>query len=126
MALAAFLAACGSDERTSAGSPFSAARAFRDLRAQVAIGPRPSGSAAGRRTRELIVDRLRAAGIHDVRVQRPHRNVVARIPGAEPGTVVVGAHYDTKDIPGFVGANDGASGVAVVLELARTLPSRLD
>ena len=38
---------------------------------------------------------------------------------------MVGAHYDTKDIPGFVGANDGASGVAVVLELARTLPRRL-
>ena len=52
--------------------------------------------------------------------------MVGRIPGAEPGTVVVGAHYDTKDIPGFVGANDGASGVAVVLELARTLPSRLE
>jgi Zn-dependent M28 family amino/carboxypeptidase len=60
-----------------------------------------------------------------VRVQRPYRNVVARIPGAEPGTVLIGAHYDTKDIPGFVGANDGASGVAVVLELARTLPPRL-
>ena len=40
--------------------------------------------------------------------------------------VVVGAHYDTKEgIPGFVGANDGASGVAVVLELARTLPRLL-
>ena len=43
-----------------------------------------------------------------------------------PGTVVVGAHYDTKDgIPGFVGANDGASGVAVLLELARSLPRPL-
>ena len=36
--------------------------------------------------------------------------------------MVVGAHYDTKDDPGFVGANDGASGVAVLLELARALP----
>lgn len=61
-----------------------------------------------------------------MRVQRPYRNVVARIPGGESGTVVVGAHYDTKDIPGFVGANDGASGVAVLLELARTLPARLE
>ena len=34
---------------------------------------------------------------------------------------MVGAHYDTKDIPGFVGANDGASGTAVVAQLARTL-----
>ena len=39
--------------------------------------------------------------------------------------MIVGAHYDTKDaIPGFVGANDGASGVAVLLELARALPRR--
>lgn len=52
--------------------------------------------------------------------------MIGRIPGRQSGTVVVGAHYDTKDIPGFVGANDGASGVAVVLELARALPSRLD
>lgn len=74
----------------------------------------------------LIRGRLRSAGLRDVRVQRPYRNVVARIPGAESGTVVVGAHYDTKDIPRFVGANDGASGVAVLLELARTLPARLD
>jgi Zn-dependent M28 family amino/carboxypeptidase len=72
------------------------------------------------------VRRLRAAGVRDVTVQRPHRNVVGRIPGREPGTVVVGAHHDTKDLPGFVGANDGASGVAVVLELARELPRRLD
>ena len=41
--------------------------------------------------------------------------------GREPGYVVVGAHYDTKDIPGFVGANDGASGTAVAAQLARTI-----
>jgi glutaminyl-peptide cyclotransferase len=58
-------------------------------------------------------------------VQHPHRNVVARIPGRAPGTVVVGAHHDTRDVPGFVGANDGGSGVAVLLELARDLPRRL-
>ena len=34
---------------------------------------------------------------------------------------VVGAHYDTKDIPGFVGANDGASGTAVAAQLARSI-----
>ena len=74
----------------------------------------------------LIARRLREAGVPEVRVQRPYRNVVGRIPGEVPGTVVVGAHHDTKDhIPGFVGANDGASGVAVLLELARGLPQRL-
>ena len=61
----------------------------------------------------------------EVRVQHPHRNVVADIRGTAAGTVVVGAHHDTKDIPGFVGANDGASGVAVLLELARGLPRPL-
>ena len=41
--------------------------------------------------------------------------------------MVVAAHHDTKDsIPGFVGANDGASGVAVLLELARELPRPLE
>jgi glutaminyl-peptide cyclotransferase len=75
---------------------------------------------------QFIVRRLRAAGVRDVVVQRPYRNVIGRIPGREPGTVVVGAHHDTLELPGFVGANDGASGVAVVLELARGLPRRLD
>lgn len=70
---------------------------------------------------------LRLAGVEGVRVQRPYRNVVGTIPGREPGFVIVGAHHDTKQGigPQFVGANDGASGVAVVLELARALPRRL-
>ena len=124
---AACAAGCGgANGDDGAGSAFEAQRAFRDLRAQVAIGPRPAGSVGAGREVQLIVDRLRAAGLREVRVQRPYRNVLARIPGAESGTVVVGAHYDTKDIPGFVGANDGASGVGVVLELARDLPERLE
>ncbi len=105
---------------------FDAVGAFRDLRAQVRIGPRPTGSAASRREVRLIARRLQEAGVRDVRVQRPFRNVVAHIPGRVGATVVVGAHHDTKDIPGFVGANDGASGVAVLLELARDLPRRLE
>jgi glutaminyl-peptide cyclotransferase len=125
----ALLGGCGGGaggKSTSSGHvQFDAQRAFGDLRAQVRIGPRPAGSAASRREVRLIARRLRGAGVRDVRVQRPYRNVVARIPGRQPGTVVVGAHHDTKDIPGFVGANDGASGVAVLLELARDLPRRL-
>lgn len=55
-------------------------------------------------------------------------NVVASIPpapgtlpgGTKPSLLLVAAHYDTKTgIPGFLGANDSASGVAVLLELAR-------
>ncbi len=48
------------------------------------------------------------------------RNVVGVLPG-RGRPILVGAHYDTKDIPGFVGANDGAGGVATVLELSRVL-----
>jgi len=102
---------------------FDQRRAFEDLRAQVELGPRPAGSRANRRQTRFLARRLRAAGVSDVKVQRPHRNVVGLIPGSRPGIVVVGAHHDTKDaIPGFVGANDGASGVAAVLEIARSLP----
>jgi Zn-dependent M28 family amino/carboxypeptidase len=51
--------------------------------------------------------------------------VVASVPGRNPGrVVVVGAHYDTKDLDGFVGANDNASGVAVVRQLARQIRPR--
>ena len=53
------------------------------------------------------------------------RNVVGTIPGRNPRRkVVLGAHYDTKDLAGFVGANDGASGTAVVRQLARTIKPR--
>jgi glutaminyl-peptide cyclotransferase len=126
------VAGCGgSDSEDSADGSrdlFDAERAFDDLEAQVAIGPRPAGSAGGREEVRLITERLREAGVEDVRVQRPWRNVVGVIPGMEPGVVVVGAHHDTKNAisPEFVGANDGASGVAVVLELARVLQAPLD
>jgi glutaminyl-peptide cyclotransferase len=120
--------ACGGDDETSPSTTdaFDAERAFQDLEAQVAIGPRPAGSPGSREVVELIEARLREAGAEDVRVQRPWRNVLATIPGEGGGVIVVGAHHDTKDDvgPGFEGANDGASGVAVVLELARVLAAQ--
>jgi len=121
------LAACGDGGGDSADR-FDADRAFEDLRTQVEIGSRPSGSAGGREEVRFIVDRLREAGVRDVRVQRPYANVVGAIPGTEDDSIVLGAHHDTKTgiSPEFVGANDGASGVAVVLELARALPDRVE
>ena len=127
VALLAFIAAgCGgtaAGERD--GAPFNPHRAFHTLKAEVAIGPRPAGSAADRRDARFIAARLRAAGVRGVRIQRPFLNVVGRIPGRAPGSVVLGAHHDTKNISGFLGANDGASGVAALLELARDLPRPL-
>ena len=105
------------------GDAFNGARAFADLREQVELGPRPAGSAANLRSTRRLAAELRRAGVEDVRIQRPERNVVGVIPGRGSGYVLIGAHHDTKPgIPGFVGANDGASGVAIVLELARALP----
>ena len=130
-AVALALGGCGSDSgsvdspgaaQEPAAGAFDADRAFADLRAQVEIGPRPAGSAANGDLVSMLAAELERAGVERVAVQRPHRNVVGVLPGSRPGYVVVGAHHDTKDIAGFVGANDGASGVAVVLELARSLP----
>ncbi|MEX2253590.1 MAG: M28 family metallopeptidase, partial [Thermoleophilaceae bacterium] len=48
------------------------------------------------------------------------RSVIGSVRGRDPSRfVVVGAHYDTKDLRGFLGANDGASGTAAVVQLAR-------
>ena len=44
-------------------------------------------------------------------------NLIAEKTGSDPGTIVVGAHYDT--VPGTPGADDNASGLAGLLELAR-------
>ena len=98
---------------------FDGAAAFRLLRRQVEMGPRPAGTPESRQLADFIKRIVPRGRFQDV----PHglRNVIGTVRGRERGYVVVGAHYDTKDIDGFVGANDGASGTAVVLQLARTL-----
>jgi glutaminyl-peptide cyclotransferase len=98
---------------------FDGAAAWDLLVEQVELGPRPAGSEASRtlaaRLRELVPN-----GRYQP-VPGGLQNVVGTVRGREPGYIVVGAHYDTKDRPDFVGANDGASGTAVVAELARTI-----
>jgi glutaminyl-peptide cyclotransferase len=102
---------------------FDAKRAFAFLRWQVELGPRPAGSVASRRLAARLSKLL--PGAHYQAVPGGLRNVVYTVRGRDPKrSVVVGAHYDTKDYPGFVGANDGASGTAVVYELARALRPR--
>ena len=102
---------------------FDERAAYEWVRRQVALGPRPAGSRASRRLAERIRRALPRGRFQPV--PGGLRNVVGRIPGRKRRrTVVIGAHYDTKDIPGFVGANDGASGVAVLIQLARALKPR--
>ena len=123
---AALLCSCGSS-KSSAGAPpanhFDADAAYTWVRRQLAYGPRPAGSPQLYR----LAARLKAALPHGRYESVPHglKNVVGTVPGRDPSRyVVVGAHYDTKDLPGFVGANDGAAPTAIAVELARTLKPR--
>ncbi len=110
----------------AAGSRFDASRALAHAAAIASLGPRPGGSGAERRAADYIEAELRKMGFEPVVEDVPlpngtmSRNVIATLPGASSRRVVVlGAHFDTK--PGSPGANDNASGVGVVLELARQL-----
>jgi len=122
-------AACSDDKANS----FSGTRAYRHVRAQCKLGPRPPGSDAGRRAGEYIIKNLQETN-WDVRTQEfeEHETDLRNIIGVkgEGPVVILGAHYDTRPIadrepgdrkPPVMGGNDGASGVAVLLELARTL-----
>jgi len=116
-------------------APFDAARAFSDLKRMVAFGPRTAGSPELAKTRAWIVSELGQTGLHveDDRFTASTpvgnldmTNVIVRIPGASREIVVVAGHYDTKrfDRFRFVGANDGASSAALVMELTRVLAKR--
>jgi len=123
----ALLAGCSGDD-SAAAEPraaaalrvdrFDARRAFAVLRAQVALGPRPAGSPASRRLAAYL-RRALPRGRYEP-VPGGLRNVVGELPG-RGRPILLAAHYDTKDLPGFVGANDGASGTAVLVEVARAL-----
>lgn len=117
-------------------SDFDGERALRLVQVQCALGIRPAGSLANRRCAELIASTLAAHGWsveEDAFVHRGERccNLLARA-GRDQPALLLGAHFDTRPradrerswwgrrrpVPG---ANDGASGVAVLLELARVL-----
>ena len=119
---------------------FSGDVAYRHVLAQVEMGPRTPGSEAHNQVTEYIQAELEA---HEWPVEfhtatmlgHPIRNVVAKRGEGSPW-IIIGAHYDSRffadedpdpsmrsePVPG---ANDGASGVAVLLELARVLPAEL-
>lgn len=115
---------------------FDGQRAYADVVYQVNLGPRTPGSPAHAQTVAWIRAELERAG-WQVSVQetewngQPVRNLVARRSNDAP-FLLLGAHYDSRPVadrdPGpesslpVPGANDGASGVAILLELARSLP----
>ena len=116
---------------------FDGLRAYTDVQTQVAFGPRIPGSDGHAQVIAWIRTELQFAG-WQVEIQESEvlrhliQNIVAKR-NADAPQVIIGAHYDSriyadedsnpvntnKPVPA---ANDGASGVAILLELARTLP----
>lgn len=127
---------------TSTARPqkFDGEQAMKDVEAQMAFGPRVPGSEAHVKTVQYIRSQAEAAGWM-VEVQQTERaghsiqNVIFKHGTGSPW-IIIGAHYDsrmkadqdkdpTKRDQPVPAANDGASGVAVLLELARSLPQDL-
>lgn len=124
-------------DRAAAFAKFDGDRAYADVQTQVAFGARTPGSDAHAKVLEWMRTELESAG-WQVEIQQaqamghPIQNLIAQRTD-QPPQIILGAHYDsriyanldpdpnkwTQPVPG---ANDGASGVAVLLELARTLP----
>lgn len=135
-------AACGGGQLPVTPEPepevFDGGLAYQDVEYQVDLGPRLPESEAHQKVVEWMVAGLEKDGWtvtvqETTRMDQPVRNVIAERGDGRPW-VVIGAHYDsrmladqdpnpenhTEPVPG---ANDGASGVAVLLELARVLPT---
>lgn len=121
--------------QSAAAPAFDANRAFEHLRQLVAIGPRPAGSPQIEQSRKYITTQLSATGVQvaeqvwtDRTPAGPTRmvNLIATIPGASKDRIVIAGHYDTKLFKefSFVGANDGGSSAAFLIELARVLKPR--
>ena len=139
--LACAVAGCGARKTAPPPEP-DAARVFTHLVAQVACGPRTPGSPGVECCRKYMLDQLRKCssrvGTQRFSVKDPYGadslhfvNIVANFYPERAHRVLLGAHYDTRpwadrdsgaarDLP-VLGANDGASGVAVLLEVAQAL-----
>jgi glutaminyl-peptide cyclotransferase len=100
---------------------FDARAAYALAAGQVRVGQRPAGSPQLRRLAEQLRRRLPGGRFEAVAGWPRLRNVVGTLPGTLPA-IVIGAHYDTLVKPrGAVGANNGAAGTAIVVQLARDL-----
>jgi glutaminyl-peptide cyclotransferase len=110
---------------------FNSARAMQYVKEIVAFGPRPIGSANHKKVEDYIHAHLKGDQVEDDAFtidtsegKFPVRNIIAKYPGTREGIIVIASHYDTnyplRDT-NYVGANDGASSSALLLEMANQL-----
>lgn len=116
---------------TNAPPAFDSSRAMQYVKEIVAFGPRPIGSENHRRVEKYILTHLKGLEVEqdDFEVtpsegRFPIHNIIAKFPGSKDGIIVIASHYDTnwplRSIA-YVGANDGASSSALLLEMANQL-----
>jgi len=97
----------------------------------VALGPRPIGTANHKKVEDYIHAHLKDDMVEDdsftidtTEGKFPVHNIIAKFPGTKDGIIVIASHYDTnyplRDT-GYIGANDGASSSALLLEIANQL-----
>ena len=109
----------------------NADRAFQYVKEVVKFGERPIGSANHKKLENYILEHLKGDEVESdeftadtVEGKFPVRNIIAKFPGAKDGVIVIAGHYDTN-YPlrgtGYVGANDGGSTTAILLEFANQL-----
>ena len=106
-------------------------RAFQYIKEIVAFGARPMGSENHKKLENYITAHLKGDQVEDdaftadtVEGKFPVRNIIAKFPGTKDGIIVILGHYDTVyplRNSGFVGANDGGSSTAILLEYANQL-----
>jgi len=110
---------------------FDSARAMQYVKEIVAFGPRPIGSANHKKVEDYIVAHLKGDAVeHDSfsidtpEGKFPVDNIIAKFPGTRDGIIVIASHYETnwplRDTS-YIGANDGASSTALLLEIANQL-----
>lgn len=122
--------------------PFNGDRAYQYLQQICDLGPRPSGTPSMEKQQEMLVRHFTDLGAsvekQQFRVRHPQTgepvtltNLIVSWHPEKKDRVVLAAHYDTRPYPDrdrvnprgvFIGANDGASGVALLMELGHMMP----
>jgi len=110
---------------------FDSARAMQYVREIVAFGPRPIGSANHKKVEDYLLAHLKGEEVENDTFTAdtpegkfPVHNIIAKFPGTKEGIIVIASHYDTNypfRKTAYIGANDGASSSALLLEFANQL-----